>query len=180
MFEIGKLTKLNLGRQGENKARVVEIDVSAWLAEFPGASIGILVRRPNEKDFYPVDAKTKDNVTRWTINRSDVAVSGEGEAQIILTNSDDVELRSRVVATQIDKSMSGTETDAPPPQDTFVSKVILAADNAVKAAELAQQGAANAGYMQFEIGDDGRLYMYRTENVDIEFALEDGRIVIYG
>lgn len=155
MFEIGKIGRLDLGYPGENKARVIEIDMTAWLKEFPGAAVGIMVQRPNESVFYPA-ALTRDeeneNIIRWTITRADVAIEGEGEAQIILTNEDDVELRSRVVTTRIGASLSGTEAEAPPPENTFVSKVINAAAQAEAAVEKMPS-----------IGENGNWYAWDAE-----------------
>ena len=135
MFEIGKLVRLDLGYQGENKARVIAIDMKAWLDEFPGANVGMMLRRPDEDVFYLVALEMEDGIIEFEVTRSDVAIAGEGEAQIILTNEDDVELRSRIVKTKINPSMSGTEVEAPPPENTFVTKVINAAAQAEAAVE---------------------------------------------
>lgn len=135
MFEIGKLVRLDLGYQGENKARTIEIDMSAWLEEFPGAAVGLMVRRPDEDTFYPAALEHNGDIVRWTITSGDVLIAGEGEAQIILTNEDDVELRSRIVKTKISASLSGTEVEAPPPQATWVGEVLNAAAQAEAAVE---------------------------------------------
>ena len=139
LFEIGKLVRLDLGYQGENKARTIEIDMSAWLEEFPGAAVGLMVRRPGEDTFYPADLKPDGDIVRWTITSGDVEIAGEGEAQIILTNKDDVELRSRVVKTKISASLSGTEVEAPPPEQNWVGVVLQAAEKAKKQADRAEQ-----------------------------------------
>ena len=152
MFEIGKLTRLDLGRQGENRARVVAIDMNAWLEEFPGANIGMMLKRPGESTFYPAALEMEDGIIEFEVTRADVAIAGEGEAQIILTNEDDVELRSRVVKTRIGESMSGTEVEAPDPETTFVTQVINAAAQAEAAVEKMPT-----------IGDNGNWYMWDAE-----------------
>lgn len=135
MFEIGKLVRLDLGYQGENKARVIAIDMKAWLEEFPGAAVGLMLRRPDEDVFYPAALEMDDGIIEFEVTRADVAIAGEGEAQIILTNEDDVELRSRIVKTKISASMSGTEVEAPPPHATWVGDVLNAAAQAEAAVE---------------------------------------------
>ncbi len=135
LFEIGKLVRLDLGYQGENRARVIAIDMTAWLEEFPGAAVGLMLRRPDEDVFYPAALEMEDGIIEFEVTRADVAIAGEGEAQIILTNEDDVELRSRVVKTKISASLSGTEVEAPPPETTFVTQVINAAAQAEAAVE---------------------------------------------
>lgn len=52
--------------------------------------------------------------------------------------------------------------------------------NAAHSADLAEQSAAQSGYMFFEINDRGRLIYNRTENVDVDFTLEKGRLILHG
>lgn len=58
------------------------------------------------------------------------------------------------------------------------------ADEAEDAAARAEQSAAQAGYMFFYIDDDpdsptyGCLIMERTENVEVQFSLEDGYLFV--
>ena len=143
MFEIGKLVRLDLGRRGENKARTIEIDMTAWLEEFPGSSVGVMIKRPDETTFYPAALVRDGNIIRWTITRADVDKVGIGEAQIILSNTDDVELRSRVVPTKIEDSMSGTVGSAPSTYSNFVNQVIQAADRAEAAVDKMPSISAN-------------------------------------
>lgn len=143
VFEIGKLVRLDLGRRGENKARTIEIDMTAWLEEFPGSSVGVMIKRPDETTFYPAALDRDGNIIRWTITRADVDKVGIGEAQIILSNTDDVELRSRVVPTKIEDSMSGTVGSAPSTYSNFVNQVIQAADRAEAAVDKMPSISAN-------------------------------------
>ena len=53
MFEIGKLPSLDLGYQGENKVRTIDIDMTAWLEEYPGSKVALMVKRPDEDVYYP-------------------------------------------------------------------------------------------------------------------------------
>ena len=51
-------------------------------------------------------------------------------------------------------------------------------DDAIDAADRAEQSAHNAGYMYMEIVD-GHLIFYRTENVSVaDFALVDGHLIV--
>jgi hypothetical protein len=134
-IEIGKLTRLPLGIQGENNSRVIEVDVSDWLKEWPTARVDLMVRRPGEKEYYPADTTTVDGILRWRITRADVLIAGKGEAQFILADQGDVELRSRTVETMIAWSIRGTEGNAPPPEAGWVSQVLSAAHDASVAVE---------------------------------------------
>lgn len=135
MFEIGKIGRLTLGYTNENKARVIDVDMTGWIEDFPDGNIGLLVKRPLEDTFYPADIKREGNVIIWVPGRADLEIDGEGEAQFVLTNEEGVELRSRVVKTRITASLEGTEGDAPGPADSFVQTVINAAAQAEAAVE---------------------------------------------
>lgn len=53
------------------------------------------------------------------------------------------------------------------------------ADDAEQSAERAEQAAAQSGYMWFEIGEDGHLYMERTPNTQVTFELgADGHLYV--
>lgn len=134
MFEIGKLPSLDLGYQGENKVRTIDIDMTAWLEEYPGSKVALMVKRPDEDVYYPA-GKMEGNVLLWVIDRADRQYAGRGEAQVILKGADDVELRTRVVKTKISPSLSGTEVEAPPPYATWVGDVLDAAAQAEAAVE---------------------------------------------
>ena len=134
MFEIGKLPSLDLGFQGENKVRTIDIDMTAWLEEYPGSKVALMVKRPDEDVYYPA-GKMEGNVLLWVIDRADRLYAGRGEAQVILKGADDIELRTRVVKTKISPSLSGTEVEAPPPYATWVGNVLDAAAQAEAAVE---------------------------------------------
>lgn len=134
MFEIGKLPSLDLGYQGENKVRTIDIDMTAWLEEYPGSKVALMVKRPDEDVYYPA-GKMEGSVLLWVIDRADRQYAGRGEAQVILKGEDDVELRTRVVKTKISPSLSGTEVEAPPPYATWVGDVLDAAAQAKAAVE---------------------------------------------
>ena len=129
MFEIGKLPSLDLGYQGENKVRTIDIDMTAWLDEYPGSKVALMVKRPDEDVYYPA-GKMEGSVLLWVIDRADRQYAGRGEAQVILKGADDIELRTRVVKTKISPSLSGTEVEAPPPYATWVGNVLDAAAQA--------------------------------------------------
>lgn len=47
-------------------------------------------------------------------------------------------------------------------------------------ADLAEQGAAEAGYMTFEINSSGHLIYTKTNNVDLTFRLDNGHLIVEG
>lgn len=114
-FAIGKLTSLYLGLQYENNSRTIDIDVSKWLDNFPGANISVLIRRPGEQEPYEPDCVVADGHLMWNPKRKELEISGKGQAQFVLKYHDDTEKRSRIVETVIGKSLMGSigEGEAP-------------------------------------------------------------------
>ena len=134
-YEIGKLTRLNLGNQGESNSRPIEIDVTDWLKTWPDATLGLLVKRPGEETFAPVTISVQNGLLKWTPTRADTEIAGEGKAQFVLTDENDVELRSRVVNIIIAESMPGSVGEAPGPLESFVADVLAAARTAEEAVD---------------------------------------------
>lgn len=140
MFEISRLTRLHLGREGESNARPIEIDMTDWLTEWPGAAVGLLLMRPGEDTFYPAKTKLENNMLRYVPTRADLEIPGDGMAQIVLTGEGDVELRSRVVKTAVEASLPGSAAGTPEePMQPFVGQVIDAAARAEQAAKDAEE-----------------------------------------
>lgn len=52
------------------------------------------------------------------------------------------------------------------------------ADNAAESADKAEQAAGQAGYMFFHIDDNGHIIYTRTNNVDVDFSLDDGHLYV--
>ena len=153
MFEIGKLPSLDLGFQGENKVRTIDIDMTAWLEEYPDSKVALMVKRPDEDVYYPA-GKMEGNVLLWVIDRADRQYAGRGEAQVILKGADDIELRTRVVKTKISPSLSGTEVEAPPPYATWVGDVLDAAAQAEAAVEKMPSIGENGNWYAWDAAAD--------------------------
>lgn len=139
-FEIGRLTRLVLGMEGESNARPIEINMADWLEDWPDAAVGLLLMRPGEETFYPASTNMDGNVMRYVPTRADVEIPGEGLAQIVLTDANDVELRSRVVKTVVEASLPGSVAGVPEePMRPFVDQVLDAAARAEQAAKDAEE-----------------------------------------
>lgn len=188
-FEIGRLTRLVLGYVGESNTRTIRIDMREWLRDFPKATIVVEVVRPDRTKYFAA-TDMQDGILTWVINPGEVRIAGKGFAQIAAIDLDTGdEYRSRVVGTVITGSLeefTGVELEDIDPAAKWVNRVVAAAENAFDskeaaelAAELAKQAAAESGFIRFEIEEDGRLYMYRTDNVDVAFVIEEGRLMLY-
>lgn len=124
-YDVTKGGYILLGRCGENLARTVEIDVSEYLAEYPGAVVTLLHRRHGESGIYPVAAELRDGCLVWHPTSADTAIAGSGEAEVRVT-VDGVLAKSKILSTMVDKSLTGQETDAPEPGMDWVDKITTA------------------------------------------------------
>ena len=122
-YDVTKGGYILLGRCGENLARTVEIDVSEYLVEYPGAVVTLLHRRHGESGIYPVAAELRDGCLVWQPTSADTAIAGSGEAEVRVT-VDGVLAKSKILSTMVDKSLTGQETTAPEPSKDWVDKVI--------------------------------------------------------
>ncbi len=124
-YDVTKGGYILLGRCGENLARTVEIDVSEYLVEYPGAVVTLLHRRNGETGIYPVAAELRDGCLVWQPTSADTAIAGSGEAEVRVTVSG-VLAKSKILSTMVDKSLTGQETTAPEPGMDWVDKITTA------------------------------------------------------
>lgn len=127
-YDVTKGGYILLGRCGENLARTVEIDVSEYLVEYPGAVVTLLHRRHGESGIYPVAAELRDGCLVWQPTSADTAIAGSGEAEVRVT-VDGVLAKSKILSTIVDKSLTGQETDVPEASKGWVDAVISAVGN---------------------------------------------------
>jgi hypothetical protein len=127
-YDVTKGGYILLGRCGENLARTVEIDVSEYLKEYPGAVVTLLHRRHGESGIYPVAAELRDGCLVWQPTSADTAIVGDGEAEVRVTVNG-VLAKSKILSTMVDKSLTGQETDAPEPGMDWVDKITTAIDS---------------------------------------------------
>lgn len=124
-YDVTKGGYILLGRCGENLARTVEIDVSEYLKEYPGAVVTLLHRRHGESGIYPVAVELRDGCLVWQPTSADTAIVGDGEAEVRVTVNG-VLAKSKILSTMVDKSLTGQETDAPEPGMDWVDKITTA------------------------------------------------------
>ena len=175
-YDVTKGGYILLGRCGENLARTVEIDVSEYLAEYPGAVVTLLHRRHGESGIYPVAAELRDGCLVWQPTSADTAIAGSGEAEVRVTVNG-VLAKSKILSTMVDKSLTGHETEAPEPGMDWVDKITTAIGNVqnmkAEAESVAYGEPATAEYdgktgtMHFGIpeGRPGRDASVTAENI---------------
>lgn len=143
MYDIKCLPLIYLGRQGENLARTVEIDVGAMLDAYPGASIGLVFQRAGETELYIGATTLGGTVLSWPISAAVTANAGRGKIEVRAMLGD-VLAKSVTAPTQVDVSLSGAGSTPPDPEEDWIDDVLQAASEAKQSAASAADSAQKA------------------------------------
>ena len=140
---------LDIGNQGENNARTVRFDISAWLAEWPDGAVSIAFKRPEDLVVHPVplsDYTIADGILTWTISIALTAYGGYGHAVVTYTQGGVIRKSPR-----INTLVKPGLPPAGPAPDT-VADWIAEANTALNAIET----------LEFTINDNGELLAGET------------------
>lgn len=175
-----------IGLMGEQNARTAEIDVSEYLARWPGTLPQLFVIRPGETDPYIAATTLSGSTLIWAVNAYDTEIRGVGRAQILFIRRDAEDQiiivgKAPVDTVTVGEALEGTEgAELPDPYDTWAATIAAYASDAYAAqlaaeaaADHAEQCAANAGYIEMDIVN-GNLIYTRIDCVDVDFELIDG------
>ena len=194
IIEANKTGVLNIGFAGEKDRTQVWFDISDVEAEFPGGFVILHAKRAGENTRYDISVETENGIAIWTVGNYDAAIRGDGECQLVYSAGGKI-AKQKIWKTHVDRSIEGANASIPPTWQDIDAEMleaaaavhgeILAAEDtlngyveaASREADRAEQAASTAGYMYVEI-IDGRLIYSRTDNVDVDFELEDGRLVM--
>lgn len=143
IYDIKRLPLIYLGRQGENLARTVEIDVGAMLDAYPGASIGLVFQRAGETELYIGATTLGGTVLSWPISAAVTANAGRGKIEVRAMLGD-VLAKSVTAPTQVDVSLSGAGSTPPDPEEDWIDDVLQAASEAKQSAASAADSAQKA------------------------------------
>lgn len=143
IYDIKCLPLIYLGRQGENLARTVEIDVGAMLEALPGASIGLVFQRAGETELYIGATTLGGTVLSWPISAAVTANAGRGKIEVRAMLGD-VLAKSVTAPTQVDVSLSGAGSTPPDPEEDWIDDVLQAASEAKQSAASAADSAQQA------------------------------------
>ena len=136
---VEKLSSIDLGRQGENLARTIEIDVNSILEKWPDASITLLVKRKGDTEPYPAETSVVSGILRWPVTKVDTANAGEGKIEIHAV-SGEIIAKSVIATIRVSACLAGTETgEVPEAAQGWVDNLIQKADDMKSALEEAKE-----------------------------------------
>ena len=105
--------RICIGKQGENLATRIDVDVTPWKTEYPTGTISLFVVPPVGSG-YLAAIEVHENTVRWPIRDTDTAYDGSGKAELILKDADGTVIKSVTAYTTCTPSVSATEPSDPP------------------------------------------------------------------
>ena len=105
--------RICIGKQGENLATRIDVDVTPWKTEYPTGIISLFVVPPVGNG-YLAALEENGNTVRWLIRDTDTASIGSGKAELILKDADGTVIKSATAYTTCIPSISADEPADPP------------------------------------------------------------------
>lgn len=105
--------RICIGKQGENLATRIDVDVTPWKTEYPTGIISLFVVPPVGNG-YLAAIEVHENTVRWPIRDTDTAYDGSGKAELILKDADGTVVKSVTAYTTCTPSVSAAEPADPP------------------------------------------------------------------
>lgn len=105
--------RICIGKQGENLATRIDVDVTPWKTEYPTGNISLFVVPPGGSGYLAAIEDSGSTIS-WTIRDTDTAYAGSGRAELILKDADGTVMKSVTAYTTCDPSVSASEPSDPP------------------------------------------------------------------
>ena len=105
--------RICIGKQGENLATSINVDVTPWKTEYPTGTISLFVVPPVGNG-YLAALEENGSTIRWLIRDTDTASIGSGKAELILKDADGTVIKSATAYTTCIPSISADEPSDPP------------------------------------------------------------------
>lgn len=136
---VEKLGSIDIGRQGENLARIIQIDVTSLLTKWPDATITLLVKRKSDAQPYFANTSVKDGILNWPITSVETAVAGGGKIEIQAISGSVIE-KSVTGSFSVSSSLSGSASTEPPAvRPSWVDELLAAGGGSISDPGIAHQ-----------------------------------------
>lgn len=144
-----------LGMQGEDEATQVRFPVAKQWREIYGDGVFVLAfQRPTEDAPYACTVtEDEDGNVNWTITNTEVAIPGNGQAELIYFVEGAVAKSATYITTSA-PSITAVGGNPPEPWESWIEDVMEAGTAAQGAAQEAAQSAAGAAQSAQEASDD--------------------------
>ena len=132
---------------------------------------------PEQQSVIDATIAALNDAVESTAADAEQTASDAARAEAARTAAESAEANAEASATAAAQS----EANAAQSESTATAAATSASASAASAyadAERAEQAAAQSGYMFFYIDENGDLHYQRTENVDVDFYLQDGDLYV--
>lgn len=160
-----KVKSITIGRQGENRSTLIRIDLSSWLNYFDEiGTFSLWHQRCGEKNKYPVLISQNDGVIDWEVTSTDTAIVGVGKCEIVYCIND-VIMKSRVVDTVVEQSITGQETEPPEDFESWFNDILTAADSISGSVEQVMAYSESASESAIAAGEYANIASEAATNI---------------
>ena len=135
---------LSLGRAGENLARKIVFDVSAWREEYGPGAVSLVTRRPGDEAPYPCAVTVDGTAVTWIVTSADTARPGRWGRCELQYRVDDTLVKSESWRTVVADALGEAAPEPPEPQRAWMDRVLEAEAACASAAETARAAAKQA------------------------------------
>lgn len=129
---------LAIGRRGENDARRVVFDLSAWRRHYGEGTVQLLHQRAGDESPYPCTLTVEGDTAYWLIQAADVAKAGWGSVQLHYYVGDTL-AKSAIWRTVTADALGDPSETPPEPQQGWVDKMLADVVAATTAAQADQE-----------------------------------------
>jgi hypothetical protein len=128
-----------VGVQTESGVESIGFDVKPWMDEFDGLFFSVWVTRADDASAYPAaDVELVGTILYWQPNVVDTAVAGAGKVEILAITGDKRKL-SGWCGTMVKATSLAATQETPEAARPWVDEVLLAADEAKRQADRAEE-----------------------------------------
>lgn len=137
------VSKILIGRQGENLACCIQFNLSQWQAEFGPGRPALIHKRCGDRIAYPVDLRIEGAAAYWDVTDTDTEIPGRGKCELSYYVGD-VIAKSITYTTEVIPSMNSEIGYKPQALPGWVDIINTAAAGADQAAGEAKEAAGEA------------------------------------
>lgn len=154
-MNVDRLNDFTIGRETENHAAAVEINLSRWLSIWPDGIPAVWLLRPGENTRYPAVTEREGDVIRWLVRDYDVAIPGVARMEVTLQDGENIAISAAAFVT-IAHRIGKTDGEAGEVEPDWSKNVIeKTAENAERAEDAAKR--AQQIVEEFEPGEGGGI-----------------------
>lgn len=119
-------TTIPLGKRLENEARIIEFDLSDFIAEYGEGTAVLMAKRSQDSTAYPVGAEREGDKLLWTVLNSDTEYKGQGKCELFWYVGETL-AKSVVYSTYVEDDI-GEEGEVPEPFVPYFEQILDAVE----------------------------------------------------